>query len=350
MIVAGVERAAESVITGDGFRFVALDIRRRSRNLRRVAGVPPTPARTVSARTARPRPSHHHQARRLRLDRGEGRERSRHQRRDGPGAPRWRSPGCARSRHAVGIDRGVSARVPGRSDGEFSEPGRSAVVRPARCHSCRGSVLIRGAGVDTDLFHPHRFQTARRSWFWPPACCGRIAEFVEAARQLKSRGVACRFVLVGVPDNENPHAVPKEDLERWHAEGLVEWWGLRNDMPHVLRSATIVALPTTYPEGVPKILLEAAACGRPIVAPPMCRVAGRSLRTEKTACSYSRCTRSRRCNTNAAEPTRLRARMGARGRDIAVAEFSNPGRSTRRLRMPELLGETVAPHVAAAVM
>ena len=54
---------------------------------------------------------------------------------------------------------------------------------------------------------------------------------------------------------------------------MVEWWGQRDDMPSVIQSATVVALPTTYPEGVPKILLEAAACGRGIVATdvPGCR-------------------------------------------------------------------------------
>lgn len=52
----------------------------------------------------------------------------------------------------------------------------------------------------------------------------------------------------------------------WHRSGTVEWWGRREDMHEVLRRATLVTFPSTYGEGVPKVLLEAAASGRAIVA------------------------------------------------------------------------------------
>ena len=53
----------------------------------------------------------------------------------------------------------------------------------------------------------------------------------------------------------------------------MEWWGYREDMTEVLSEAHIVTLPTTYGEGIPKILIEAASCGRAIVATdvPGCR-------------------------------------------------------------------------------
>ena len=78
--------------------------------------------------------------------------------------------------------------------------------------------------------------------------------------------MSARFVLTGAPDTENPAAVPASTLDAWHREGVVEWWGHRTDMPEVIAQATIVCLPSTYGEGVPKILIEAAASGRPIVA------------------------------------------------------------------------------------
>src|SRR6185369_7738983 len=53
---------------------------------------------------------------------------------------------------------------------------------------------------------------------------------------------------------------------QWAGDGLVEWWGPQTDMASVLKKSAIVVLPTVYGEGVPKVLLEAAAVGRPIVA------------------------------------------------------------------------------------
>jgi len=93
-----------------------------------------------------------------------------------------------------------------------------------------------------------------------------IREFVEAARHIRATDRAPRFVLAGEPDLGNPSAVGMDQIEAWSREGAVEWWGQQEDMPEVLRQASIVVLPTVYGEGVPKILLEAAAAGRPIVA------------------------------------------------------------------------------------
>ena len=71
----------------------------------------------------------------------------------------------------------------------------------------------------------------------------------------------------------NPRAVPQTLLQNWQDDGVIEWWGRRTDMPEVFRQAHVVCLPSTYGEGVPKVLLEAAACGRAIVATdiPGCR-------------------------------------------------------------------------------
>ncbi|MEW6267175.1 MAG: glycosyltransferase family 4 protein [Thermodesulfobacteriota bacterium] len=93
-----------------------------------------------------------------------------------------------------------------------------------------------------------------------------IAEFVQAAENLRANGVKARFILVGEPDQENPAAIPVRQLEAWHEAGTVEWWGHRTDMPAVMAQAHIVCLPSYYREGVPKVLLEGAASGRPIVA------------------------------------------------------------------------------------
>ncbi len=130
------------------------------------------------------------------------------------------------------------------------------------------AVVIRGAGVDVDVFTPAPepagpmviLLAARLLWN------KGVADLIEAGVRLRRDGHICRIVLVGVPDTDNPQAIPEAQLAEWQRAGLAEWWGRRDDMPAVIRQAAVVVLPTYYGEGVPKILLEAAASGRPIVA------------------------------------------------------------------------------------
>lgn len=102
-----------------------------------------------------------------------------------------------------------------------------------------------------------------------------IYEFVRAAKLIKSRNAklqATRFVLVGGLDKENPASLSDTELQKIHDEAIVEVWGYRNDMPSVLSLAAIVVLPS-YREGFPKVLIEAAGCGKPVVTTdvPGCR-------------------------------------------------------------------------------
>lgn len=92
-----------------------------------------------------------------------------------------------------------------------------------------------------------------------------VYQFVEAARILRLRNIEARFLLVGEPDYGNPNTVTREELEAWKTEGVIESLGFRADVEEVFASANIVALPSFYGEGVPKVLIEAAACGRAIV-------------------------------------------------------------------------------------
>jgi glycosyltransferase involved in cell wall biosynthesis len=131
-------------------------------------------------------------------------------------------------------------------------------------------VLIRGSGVDLALFRSVERESAPKT---QPlvVLAARMIEtkgvrhFVEAARRLKSAGVSARFALVGEPDPDNPASVSDEQLQTWAQQGVVEHWGRRDDMPEVFAQADLVCLPTYYPEGVPKVLIEAAASGVAIV-------------------------------------------------------------------------------------
>jgi glycosyltransferase involved in cell wall biosynthesis len=91
-----------------------------------------------------------------------------------------------------------------------------------------------------------------------------IAEYVEAARQLRAQGRAIEFLLAGTPDAGNPAAVPEETIRGWVDEGTIQWLGHVVDMPALFRSVDVVALPS-YREGLPKGLIEAGACGLPLV-------------------------------------------------------------------------------------
>lgn len=103
-----------------------------------------------------------------------------------------------------------------------------------------------------------------------------VREFVQSAQTLRRRGLSSkdvRFVVVGKPDLDNPHSLHPDELAQWTDEGAVELWGHRTDMPQVMASAHIVVLPSYYGEGLPKVLIEAAACGRAVVTTdhPGCR-------------------------------------------------------------------------------
>ncbi len=100
-----------------------------------------------------------------------------------------------------------------------------------------------------------------------------VVVFVDAARRLKQRGVDARFWLIGSPDPGNPATVTERELSEWRNEGVVELLGYREDVAKLFSQSSIVVLPSYYGEGLPKVLIEAAACGRAVVTTdhPGCR-------------------------------------------------------------------------------
>ena len=136
------------------------------------------------------------------------------------------------------------------------------------------TLMIKGCGVDMATFSPRGAQDGSIVVMFPARILGDkgVHEFVHAARTLKAAGATARFVLVGRRDPANPTDVAEATIRAWEAEGLVEWWGFRTDMPTVLGQADIICMPS-YREGLPRGLIEAAACGLPIVTAdvPGCR-------------------------------------------------------------------------------
>lgn len=138
------------------------------------------------------------------------------------------------------------------------------------------AVLIKGAGVDVDLYTPKTRPSVPPLIVMPARLLWDkgVGEFVQAARLLRERGIEARFALVGDIDPGNRASIDAATLNQWKTEGIVELWGFRQDMPEVLNQAEIVCLPS-YREGLPKALLEAMAASLPCVTTdvPGCREA-----------------------------------------------------------------------------
>lgn len=137
--------------------------------------------------------------------------------------------------------------------------------------------LIRGSGVNCSRFNTCATRTTREPLrvllaarlLWDKG----LAEYSDAARRLKSEGRTIQFLLAGVPDPGNPDSVPESTIKAWVDEGLIEWLGHVDDMPTLLSSIHVMALPTAYGEGLPRSLIEAAASGLALITTdaPGCR-------------------------------------------------------------------------------
>jgi len=186
-------------------------------------------------------------------------------------------------------------------------------------------LTIQGTGVDVKRFAPLPFPEGipivvlASRILWDKG----VGEFVAASRILHQSRYQVRFVLVGEPDTHNPAAITRKTIEGWVAEGVIEWWGLREDMPEVLSSSTIVCLPS-YHEGLPKVLLEAAACGRPIVATdiPGCRAVARHGENALVVPVRDAPAVAMAIAT-LLDDGEMRTRFGIRGREIVLGELSD---------------------------
>jgi len=134
--------------------------------------------------------------------------------------------------------------------------------------------LIRGSGFDLERFHVVPEPQGQPLVVFASRLLKEkgIHIFVEAARRIRAKGSLARFALVGDPDPGNPSSVTTAELDAWAEDGI-EIWGFAEEMEKVFQACHIVCLPTFRREGIPKVLIEAAGSGRPIVTTdsPGCR-------------------------------------------------------------------------------
>ena len=149
-----------------------------------------------------------------------------------------------------------------------------------------------------------------------------VLEFVEAAKLLRSRGIEVAMRIVGSHDPGNPTSLTQQELEHWKHSSPVEFLGFRKDIAAQYAKANIVCLPS-YREGLPKSLVEAAACGRAVVTTdvPGCRDA---IIPEVTGLLVP--VKDPIALANAIqkliEQPEIRQRMGKAGRELAEKEFA----------------------------
>lgn len=101
-----------------------------------------------------------------------------------------------------------------------------------------------------------------------------VFEFVAAAKRCHANGIHARFWLVGDRDLGNPETLSEQEFNQLKKDATLELLGFRADIATIFAQANIVVLPS-YREGLPKVLQEAAACGRAVITTdvPGCREA-----------------------------------------------------------------------------
>ena len=148
-----------------------------------------------------------------------------------------------------------------------------------------------------------------------------VFEFIEASKNLKKKFPEATFELYGEIDPPNPASLNTRDLEKIKEDGSVNVCGYENNIAKVFSDANIIVLPS-YREGFPKVLMEAAACGRSVVTSdvPGCRDAIKNnvsgfLCKVKDADSLSQMIEKLLSDQG------LRNKMGEAGRKLAQQEF-----------------------------
>ncbi len=148
-----------------------------------------------------------------------------------------------------------------------------------------------------------------------------VIEFIEAANILQKRGILAKFKLYGDIDVHNPASLKQDEVNEIKKKGIVEVLGYTDDIAEVFLASNIVILPS-YREGLPKVLIEAAACGRAVITTdvPGCRDAIEEKKTGllvKAKDSHSLAEGIEKL----VEDKTLRKKMGKAGRELAEKEF-----------------------------
>jgi glycosyltransferase involved in cell wall biosynthesis len=150
----------------------------------------------------------------------------------------------------------------------FQNSSDDAILTKVADLKCGDKALIKGSGADLSIYNA--LAESNSDVIKVVMACRLLKEkgvyeYIEAAKQVKEQCPETEFLLVGTPDLENPNTVEQTEIDQWVSGGVINYLGHRNDIPNVFAESNIVCLPSFYGEGVPKVLIEAAACGRAII-------------------------------------------------------------------------------------
>ncbi|PLR29782.1 glycosyltransferase family 4 protein [Chimaeribacter arupi] len=131
------------------------------------------------------------------------------------------------------------------------------------------TIVIDGAGIDTEIY---AFSQEINNSIPIVLFASRLlkskglGDLIQVKKKLAAKGIRFQLNVAGIPVPDDADAISLSTIQHWHDAGDINWLGKRGDIDKLIREANIVALPSTYSEGVPRILLEAASVGRPIIA------------------------------------------------------------------------------------
>lgn len=140
--------------------------------------------------------------------------------------------------------------------------------------SDKNFILIPGSGVNLNLFNyvPENEKNNLIIMVCRLLKDKGVYEFIEAEKKIRNKNIKARFWLVGNIDLSNPSSLTSKDIEKIKEDSKVKFLGFRKDISRLYKYSNIAVL-TSYREGFPKSLIEASACGRPIITTdvPGCR-------------------------------------------------------------------------------
>ena len=128
--------------------------------------------------------------------------------------------------------------------------------------------VLPGSGIDLKKFTPAVFSRNEPFKFLMVSRViidKGILEYIDAAKELRKSGLNAEFLLLGAKDPDHKRGIPLRDIDSWTDSGLIKYLGTTDDVKREIRSADCIVLPS-YREGTPRTLLEAAACGKPLLA------------------------------------------------------------------------------------
>lgn len=207
----------------------------------------------------------------------------------------------------------------------FQNPDDKQMFLDLKAVKPEQTVLIRGSGVDlsTFSFSPENLTDKPVVTFAARLLFDKgLTEYIEAIKLLNDKGVEASYQIVGDLDPGNLTSAKDTDIELWKSIPNLSVMGYQKDMAAVFRESNLVVLPS-YREGLPKVLIEAAACGRAVITTdvPGCRDAIEANDTGLLVPLKS-VTELADAIEELVINTALRVRMGAAGRELAEKAFS----------------------------